>query len=182
MDEGLICTFWQFIELCLLLGCDYLEPAKGVGPKTALKLMREHGNLANVVTHIRGKMAERQEAAEEFEIEDKPTSEVESEPESEEDYKNADIMEHDDLESEDGYEKPVAATMSGSEDEDGPIQPKKTKKAGGKKKAEPKPKKAPIKKKKPIGGMQLPEHWPWEEAKKLFISPDVLPGEEVDVS
>ncbi|KAJ9105529.1 Elongation of fatty acids protein 2 [Naganishia friedmannii] len=173
----------RFIELCLLLGCDYLEPAKGVGPKTALKLMREHGTLANVVAHIRGKMAEKQEAAEEFEIEDKPTSEVESEDEAEEEPKNADLMGHDDLESEDGYEKPVAATMSGSEDEDGPIAPKNkthSKKAAGKQKAEPKAKKAPIKK-KAIGGMQLPEHWPWEEAKKLFIKPDVLSGDEVEL-
>jgi flap endonuclease-1 len=130
-------------------------------------------------------MAEKHEAAEEFEIEDKPTSEVESESEAEEEKKDADLMGHDDLESEDGYEKPVAATMSGSEDEDGPIAPKKatqSKKAAGKKKAEPKAKKAPIKKKKAIGGMQLPEHWPWEEAKKLFIKPDVLPGDEVEVS
>ncbi|KAJ9112267.1 Elongation of fatty acids protein 2 [Naganishia cerealis] len=173
----------RFIELCLLLGCDYLEPAKGVGPKTALKLMREHGTLENVVAHIRGKMAERQEAAEEFVIEEKPVSDVESEEENDE-QKNSDLMDHDDLESEDGYEKPVAATMSGSEDEEGPSQPRKTKptaKGNGKKKAEPKTKKAPIKKKKAIGGMQLPEYWPWEEAKKLFIKPEVLPGDQVEL-
>jgi flap endonuclease-1 len=166
-----------------LLGCDYLEPAKGVGPKTALKLMREHGTLENVVAHIRGKMAEKQEAAEEFEIEEKPGSDVESE-EEEAKLSDAESTGHHDLESEDGYEKPVAATMSGSEDEQGPSQPRKTatqtKKVKGKKKAEPK--KAPIKKKKAIGGMQLPEYWPWEEAKKLFMNPDVTPADEMEVS
>ena len=41
--------------MCLLLGCDYLEPIKGVGPKTAYKLMQEHGNLEKVLEHLRAK-------------------------------------------------------------------------------------------------------------------------------
>jgi flap endonuclease-1 len=45
----------QFIDLCILLGCDYLEPIKGVGPKSALKLVKEHGNLKEVVKHLRAK-------------------------------------------------------------------------------------------------------------------------------
>lgn len=47
--------FLQFIELCLLLGCDYLEPIKGIGPKTAYKLMQEHGSLGKVLEHLRAK-------------------------------------------------------------------------------------------------------------------------------
>jgi flap endonuclease-1 len=39
----------QFIDLCILLGCDYLDPVKGIGPQTALKLIREHKNLEGVV-------------------------------------------------------------------------------------------------------------------------------------
>ena len=42
----------QFIDLCILLGCDYLEPIPKVGPNTALKLMREHGSLEKVVEAI----------------------------------------------------------------------------------------------------------------------------------
>ena len=30
--------------------------------------------------------------------------------------------------------------------------------------------------------MQIPEEWPWEEAKKLFEKPDVTPAEQLDVS
>lgn len=45
----------KFIDLCILLGCDYLEPIRGVGPKSALKLIREHGGLAGVVEHLREK-------------------------------------------------------------------------------------------------------------------------------
>ncbi|GJJ13288.1 hypothetical protein Clacol_007540 [Clathrus columnatus] len=63
--EGLEMNRDQFIELCILLGCDYLEPIKGIGPKSALKLIREHGNLAAVLEHLREKAAEREEQAEE---------------------------------------------------------------------------------------------------------------------
>lgn len=42
----------QFIDLCILLGCDYLDPLAGVGPKTALKLINEHKTLEKVVEHI----------------------------------------------------------------------------------------------------------------------------------
>lgn len=37
------------MDLCILLGCDYLDPIPKVGPTTALKLIREHGTLENVV-------------------------------------------------------------------------------------------------------------------------------------
>lgn len=43
----------QFIDLCILLGCDYLDPIKGIGPSTAIKLIREHKNLEGVVEHIK---------------------------------------------------------------------------------------------------------------------------------
>lgn len=55
--EGLEMEMSQFIDLCILLGCDYLEPIKGIGPKSALKLVREHGGLKGVVEHLREKYA-----------------------------------------------------------------------------------------------------------------------------
>ncbi|KAH8880326.1 PIN domain-like protein [Thozetella sp. PMI_491] len=42
----------QFVDLCILLGCDYLDPIPKVGPTTALKLIREHGSLEGVVEFI----------------------------------------------------------------------------------------------------------------------------------
>ena len=42
----------QFVDLCILLGCDYVDPIPKVGPNTALKLIREHGTLEQVVAHI----------------------------------------------------------------------------------------------------------------------------------
>ncbi|KAG1763626.1 PIN domain-like protein [Suillus occidentalis] len=103
--EGFEMDMSQFIDLCILLGCDYLEPIRGVGPKSALKLIREHGGLAGVVEHLREKQAEKEEKA---------------------------------ADAEDG-----------------------------------------AKKKK--GGVQVPEEWPWEEAKKLFEKPDVVPASEVEL-
>lgn len=51
--EGLEMEREQFIDLCILLGCDYLYPIKGVGPSTALKLIREHKTLEGVVEHMK---------------------------------------------------------------------------------------------------------------------------------
>lgn len=53
--EGLEMEMSQFIDLCILLGCDYLEPIKGIGPKSALKLVREFGGLKGIVEHLREK-------------------------------------------------------------------------------------------------------------------------------
>lgn len=43
----------QFVDLCILLGCDYLDPIPKIGPTTALKLIREHKNLEGVVEYIK---------------------------------------------------------------------------------------------------------------------------------
>ena len=53
--EGLQMEMSQFIDLCILLGCDYLEPIKGIGPKSALKLVREFGGLEGIIEHLREK-------------------------------------------------------------------------------------------------------------------------------
>lgn len=42
----------QFVDLCILLGCDYLDPIPKVGPHTALKLIREYGSLEKLVEAI----------------------------------------------------------------------------------------------------------------------------------
>lgn len=38
--------------MCILLGCDYLDPIPKIGPNTALKMIREHGTLEKVVEFI----------------------------------------------------------------------------------------------------------------------------------
>lgn len=41
------------MDLCILLGCDYLDPIPKVGPSTALKLIRDHGTLEKVVESMK---------------------------------------------------------------------------------------------------------------------------------
>lgn len=50
--EGLGLTHDQFVDLCILLGCDYCDPIKNVGPKTALKLIREYGCIEKILENI----------------------------------------------------------------------------------------------------------------------------------
>ncbi|SCU94674.1 LADA_0G10242g1_1 [Lachancea dasiensis] len=50
--EGLELTIEQFIDLGIMLGCDYCESIRGVGPVTALKLIKEHKSLENIVKYI----------------------------------------------------------------------------------------------------------------------------------
>ena len=41
------------MDLCILCGCDYAESIDGVGPVTAFKLMKTHGNLDKVLDYMR---------------------------------------------------------------------------------------------------------------------------------
>ncbi|KAL1722906.1 PIN domain-like protein [Schizophyllum commune] len=144
--EGLDMDLSMFVDLCILLGCDYLEPIKGVGPKSALKLVREHGGLAGVVEHLRAKQAEKEEAIAAAEAEEESADE----PAATSDVEGPDGDEDEDDEAKEKKEKP---------------KPKPKKKAKGKAR----------------GGVQIPEEWPWEEAKKLFLTPDVIPADEVEL-
>lgn len=51
--QGLEMEYEMFIDLCILLGCDYVDPVKGIGPKVALDLIRKHKTLEDVVEHIK---------------------------------------------------------------------------------------------------------------------------------
>lgn len=53
--EGLGLSMDEFIDLCILCGCDYCESIKGVGPQTALKLIRQHKSIDNVIKHLKEK-------------------------------------------------------------------------------------------------------------------------------
>ncbi|KAJ4795414.1 Flap endonuclease 1 [Rhynchospora pubera] len=50
--EELQLTMDEFIDLCILCGCDYCGTIKGIGGQTALKLIRKHGFLENVLENI----------------------------------------------------------------------------------------------------------------------------------
>uniref|UniRef100_A0A8D0HRK4 XPG-I domain-containing protein n=1 Tax=Sphenodon punctatus TaxID=8508 RepID=A0A8D0HRK4_SPHPU len=42
----------QFVDLCILLGCDYCGKIRGLGPKKALKLLQQHGSIEALLEHI----------------------------------------------------------------------------------------------------------------------------------
>lgn len=42
----------QFIDLCIMLGCDYTNSIKGVGPKRAIELIKNHRSLEKIVESI----------------------------------------------------------------------------------------------------------------------------------
>merc|ERR1712031_41895 len=42
----------QFMDLCILLGCDYTSTIKGVGPVKAMELMKKYGSLEKILANI----------------------------------------------------------------------------------------------------------------------------------
>jgi flap endonuclease-1 len=50
-DSGL--TMEEFVDVCILCGCDYLEPIKGVGPIKAYDSIRKHKTLDAAVAFLR---------------------------------------------------------------------------------------------------------------------------------
>lgn len=47
-------TMSQFVELCILCGCDYAESIRGIGPAGALKLIQKHGDMEQVLKSLEG--------------------------------------------------------------------------------------------------------------------------------
>jgi flap endonuclease-1 len=45
-------TYEQLIDVGILIGTDFNDSVKGIGPKTALKLIKQYGNLESAVQHI----------------------------------------------------------------------------------------------------------------------------------
>ncbi|KAL7326007.1 Elongation of fatty acids protein 2, variant 2 [Mucor circinelloides] len=50
--EGLDLTMAEFIDLCILMGCDYTETIKGVGPKNAYNLIKQHKTIDEAIKHL----------------------------------------------------------------------------------------------------------------------------------
>ncbi|KAH1046208.1 hypothetical protein J1N35_036992 [Gossypium stocksii] len=50
--EELNLTMDQFIDLCILSGCDYCDSIRGIGGQTALKLIRQHGSIEEILQNI----------------------------------------------------------------------------------------------------------------------------------
>lgn len=45
----------EFIDLCILLGCDYCESIRGIGPKRAFDLIKQHKTIDEIMKHLDSK-------------------------------------------------------------------------------------------------------------------------------
>ena len=57
----------QLVDMAILIGTDFNEGVKGIGPKTALNLIQKHGNIQNLPAEIRSRIeAQNHEAVQTF--------------------------------------------------------------------------------------------------------------------
>ena len=42
----------EFIDLCILLGCDYCDSIRGIGPKRAVELIRQYRNIETILKNL----------------------------------------------------------------------------------------------------------------------------------
>jgi len=57
--QGLGITYDQFIDLCILLGCDYCGNIKGIGPKKSVELIKQYGSIEEILQNIDHKVCRR---------------------------------------------------------------------------------------------------------------------------
>lgn len=53
-------TMDQFIDFCILCGCDYAKTIERMGPTTAYKMIQEHKNIEKILEVIQERNAQRQ--------------------------------------------------------------------------------------------------------------------------
>ncbi len=50
--KGFEFTMDQFIDFCILSGCDYLSTIPKLGPHTAFKLVKEHKTIEKILVQL----------------------------------------------------------------------------------------------------------------------------------
>jgi flap endonuclease-1 len=50
--EGMAITMDQFIDICILCGCDFTDSIKGIGPKKAYMYIKKYGNIEGVIKNM----------------------------------------------------------------------------------------------------------------------------------
>ena len=56
--KGLELNMTEFIDLCIMMGCDYSETIKGVGPKSSLTLIKKYKSIEEVLKNLTPKQKE----------------------------------------------------------------------------------------------------------------------------
>ncbi len=49
--KGLGLTDDEFIDMCILCGCDYASKIEGIGPVKAYKFIKQYGSIENIIDH-----------------------------------------------------------------------------------------------------------------------------------
>ena len=57
--EGFDLTMEQFVDVCILCGSDYTDSIRGIGPESALKLIREHKSLEAAIPVLESAMTHK---------------------------------------------------------------------------------------------------------------------------
>uniref|UniRef100_A0A0B6ZKH0 Flap endonuclease 1 n=1 Tax=Arion vulgaris TaxID=1028688 RepID=A0A0B6ZKH0_9EUPU len=50
--EELSLSHDEFIDLCILLGCDYCDSIRGIGPKRAMELIKQYRSIDEIIKHL----------------------------------------------------------------------------------------------------------------------------------
>jgi len=50
--EGFEMSPDQFVDLCILLGCDYVDKIRGIGPKKAIELVKKHKDIETILKNL----------------------------------------------------------------------------------------------------------------------------------
>ncbi len=48
-------TYEQFVDFCILCGCDYTNTISGIGPKRSLSLIKEHNTIEEIIKIVKAK-------------------------------------------------------------------------------------------------------------------------------
>lgn len=64
--DGFKMTMNQFIDLCILLGCDYTPTIKGIGTKKAFSFIKEYKSIEGIIKEIQKKKLKRYKIPENF--------------------------------------------------------------------------------------------------------------------
>lgn len=52
MLKGFEMTMDEFIDLCIMCGCDYTHSIGGIGPVKAFTLMKDHGTIEGCLEKV----------------------------------------------------------------------------------------------------------------------------------
>ncbi|RWS28862.1 flap endonuclease 1-like protein [Leptotrombidium deliense] len=168
----------QFIDLCILMGCDYCESIKGIGGKKGLDLIRKFKSIEEILKNkyninefpdVEIIYEERKRNLENDGIEEvleKDKVKIEDN-ENEDNVKNEEIegkidSETSEVKLEESKAEDTFEDENGDEKEDQSDDDEKTNKG---------------KKKKKKLGSEVPANWLFRGARKLFVEPNVLKGE-----